>query len=158
LDDAAERAGLRGRVKLLDCDERFSFAYGALDPRVAVSRGLREAAQPDELDAALEHERYHVRNLDPLKVLLARALPATFYYAPALSALKQRYVAGRELAADRRAYRSCGRKPLAGALFKVVRGPSWPELQTAAAIGRFRAPRRPHRPARDRSRAPARPT
>lgn len=133
--DAAARVGLRGRVQLLDSDQRFSFAYGALTPRVVVSRGLQAAADADELDAVLEHERYHVRNLDPLKVVLARALPATFYYAPALSALKVRYVAGRELAADRRAYQSCGRKPLAGALFKVVRGPSWPELQTAAAIG-----------------------
>jgi beta-lactamase regulating signal transducer with metallopeptidase domain len=83
----------------------------------------------------LEHERYHVRNLDPLKVLLARALPATFFYAPVLSSLQRRYVAARELAADRRAFESCGRGPLAGALFKVVRGPTWPELQTAAAIG-----------------------
>ena len=35
LADAASRAGLAGRVKLLDSDERFSFAYGALTPRVA---------------------------------------------------------------------------------------------------------------------------
>jgi hypothetical protein len=31
--------------------------------------------------------------------------------------------------------RSCGRKPLAGALLKVVQAPRWPELQAAAAIG-----------------------
>lgn len=53
-----------------------SFAYGAFTPRVAVSRGLYEAASQQELDAVLAHERYHIRNLDPLKVLLARALPA----------------------------------------------------------------------------------
>lgn len=135
LSQAAGRAGLAGRVKLLDSDERFSFAYGALTPRVAVSRGLLEAASAAELDAVLEHERYHVRNLDPLKLVFARALPATFYYLPALSALDKRYVAARELAADRRALRSCGRKPLAGALLKVVRAPRWPELQGAAAIG-----------------------
>jgi beta-lactamase regulating signal transducer with metallopeptidase domain len=76
-----------------------------------------------------------VRNLDPLKVLLARALPATFFYIPALHELRARYIAGRELAADRRALESCGRRPLAGALFKVVRGPRWPELGAAAAIG-----------------------
>jgi Zn-dependent protease with chaperone function len=135
LADAASRTGLRGRVKLLDSEERFSFAYGALTPRVVVSRGLFEAASPAELDAVLEHERYHVRNLDPLKVVFARALPPTFFYLPALSALNMRYVAGRELAADRRALRSCGQKPLAGALLKAVRGPHWPELQGAAAIG-----------------------
>jgi beta-lactamase regulating signal transducer with metallopeptidase domain len=102
---------------------------------VAVSRGLVEVASPAELGAVLEHERYHVRNLDPLKVLLARALPQAFFYLPAFRGLESRYVAGRELAADRHAVERAGRKPLAGALFKVVRGPSWPELETAAAIG-----------------------
>jgi Zn-dependent protease with chaperone function len=135
LAEAARLAGLGGRVALVDSPERVSFAYGALTPRVAVSRGLFEAASPTELAAVLAHERYHVRNLDPLKVLLARALPAAFFYLPVFRSLHARYVAGRELAADRRAVEICGRAPLAGALLKVVRGPDWPELRAAAAIG-----------------------
>lgn len=132
---AARGARLHGRVRLVDSDERFSFAYGALVPRVAVSRGLVETVGPAELAAVLEHERYHVRNLDPLKVVLARALRAAVFYLPVLRQLEGRYIAGRELAADRRAVRACGRRSLAGALFKVVRGPEWPELGAAAAIG-----------------------
>jgi Zn-dependent protease with chaperone function len=135
LAKAGGRAGLAGRLSLVDSEESFSFAYGVLSPRVAISRGLLESASPAELEAVLEHERYHVRNLDPLKVLLARALPSTFFYLPVLGKLRGRYIAGRELAADRRAVAACGHKPLAGALLKVVRGPHWPELQAAAAIG-----------------------
>jgi Zn-dependent protease with chaperone function len=135
VDDAAERTGLTGRVLLVDSEEPFSFAYGALTPRVVVSRGLWERSSTDELDAVLEHERYHVHNLDPLKVLLSRSLPATFFYVPLLRDLHTRYMAGRELAADRRAIAAAGKRPLAAALFKVVRGPGWPELITAAAIG-----------------------
>jgi beta-lactamase regulating signal transducer with metallopeptidase domain len=135
LRDAASRAGLTGRVKLVDSDEPFSFAYGALSPRVAVSRGLAAAAETQELDAVLSHERYHVRNLDPLKVMLSRALPKSFYYVPLLGGLHTRYVAARELAADRRAVAMYGREPLAGALYKVLSGPAWPELRAAAAIG-----------------------
>ncbi len=135
LEQAATAAGLTGRVVLVDCPESFSFAYGALTPRVAVSWGLLEGVSAEELRAVLEHERYHVRNLDPLKVLIVRALPATFFFVPALGALRTRYIAGRELAADRRAVRACGRKPLVGALMKVVRGPAWSELEVAAAIG-----------------------
>jgi len=135
LGAAAARAGLTGRMTFVDSPEAFSFAYSALTPRVAVSRGLYECASPGELDAVLEHERYHVRNLDPLKVLLARGLPATFFYLPVLHELHLRYLAGRELAADRRAVDACGTPSLAGALVKVVRGPTWPELSTAAAIG-----------------------
>jgi Zn-dependent protease with chaperone function len=135
LAQAAGAAGLSGRVVLVDCPESFSFAYGALTPRVAVSRGLLEGVSPGELRAVLEHERYHVRNLDPLKILVVRALPATFFFVPALRALCTRYVAARELAADRLAVQECGRKPLVGALMKVVRGPDWSELDLAPAIG-----------------------
>jgi Zn-dependent protease with chaperone function len=131
----AGAAGLAGRVVLVDSPECFSFAYGALTPRVAVSQGLLQGVSAQELRAVLEHERYHVRNLDPLKVVLVRALPATFFFVPALATLRARYVAGRELAADRRAVLMCGRDPLVGALFKVARGPAWGELQAAAAIG-----------------------
>lgn len=135
LDEAAARTGLSGRLVMVDSDEPFSFVFGALTPRVAVSRGLYERTSPPEFAAVLEHERYHVHNLDPLKVLLARSLPATFYYLPILRDLHLRYMAGRELAADRRAVRASGPGPLAGALLKVVGGPGWPELSTAAAIG-----------------------
>jgi len=135
LAQAASAAGLKGRVVLVDCAEWFSFAYGAMTPQVAVSRGLLEGVSAEELRAVLEHERYHVRNLDPLKVLIVRALPATFFFLPVLGSLRTRYVAGRELAADRRAVQACGRKPLVSALLKVVRGPAWSELEVAAAIG-----------------------
>jgi Zn-dependent protease with chaperone function len=135
LERAAEGTGLVGRVVLLDAPESFSFAFGALTPRVAISRGLVESSSEAELGAVLEHERYHVQNLDPLKVLLARAAPATFFYFPVLAGLRIRYVAGRELAADRRALRARGREPLAGALYKVVAAPQWGELRAAAAIG-----------------------
>jgi Zn-dependent protease with chaperone function len=131
----ATGVGLGGRVVLLDAPERFSFVYGVLTPRVAVSRGLLEGVSREELRAVLEHERYHVCNLDPLKVVLVQALSATFFFLPALDALRARYLAGRELAADRRAVKACGRRPLAGALLKVVRGPEWSELEGVAAIG-----------------------
>ena len=132
---AAAQAGLAGRVELVDFAERFSFAYGAVTPRVALSRGLLESASAEELMAVLAHERYHVRSLDPLKVLLARALAAVFFYLPALRSLRERYVMSRELAADRRAVAACGRRPLATVLLKVLREPDWRELASAAAVG-----------------------
>jgi len=131
----ASEVRLDGRVVLLDVPERFSFVYGLLTPRVAVSRGLLQGISDEELRAVFEHERYHVCNLDPLKILLVQALSATFFFLPALDSLRARYVAGRELAADRRAVRACGRRPLVSALLKVVRGPDWIELDGVAAIG-----------------------
>jgi beta-lactamase regulating signal transducer with metallopeptidase domain len=132
---AVIQAGLGGRVVLLDAPESFSFVYGVLTPRVAISRGLLEATSDEELRAVLEHERYHVCNLDPLKVMLVRSLSTALFFLPALDSLHARYVAGRELAADRRAVTACGRRPLAAALLKVVRGPEWSELEVAVSIG-----------------------
>ncbi len=128
-------AGLQGRVTLVDAPESFSFVYGMLAPRVAVSHGLVEAASAEELSAVIEHERYHVRNLDTLKIVLARALSAALFFLPAVGALRVRYIADCELAADRQAIARCGNRSLAGALIKVIRGPNWNELSVAASIG-----------------------
>jgi beta-lactamase regulating signal transducer with metallopeptidase domain len=83
----------------------------------------------------LTHEQYHVRNLDPLKVMLVRAFSAGLFFLPALGLLRTRYDADRELAADRRAVAACGRRELAGALLRVVRGPDWRELDVVASVG-----------------------
>lgn len=135
LERVATHTGLAGRIVVVDAAEAFSFVYGVFTPRVAVSRGLCDSASADELRAVLAHERYHVCNLDPLKILLLRVLSATLFYLPVLSSLRARYVTGCELAADRRAVVICGRRSLAGALLKVVRGPDWSELHMAASLG-----------------------
>jgi Zn-dependent protease with chaperone function len=134
LAQAARQTGLAGRVVFIDEADSFSFVYGVTTPRVAVSRGLLERATGDELRAVLEHERYHVRNIDPLKAAIVRVLSEALFFLPALISLRTRYVAARELAADRRAVALYGRRPLAGALLKVVRGPDWSEQAGAAAI------------------------
>lgn len=135
LRESARHTGVEDRVDLVDSEEAFSFAYGVFATRIAVSRGLFEKVAPAELDAILVHERYHVRNKDPLKVFIARLVAQALFFLPVLTELRHRYVAGRELAADRRALRAYGERPLAGALYKVVSGPLWSELGAAAAIG-----------------------
>jgi Zn-dependent protease with chaperone function len=119
---AVTLTGLDGRVALVDAEEPFSFVYGALVPRVAISRGFLESLTAEELRAALEHERYHVRNLDPLRALTGKVLSEAFFLLPALEVLRDRYQLARELAADRRAEQACGDRPLLGALLKAMEG------------------------------------
>jgi Zn-dependent protease with chaperone function len=123
LSVAARASGLDGRVTVVDSAEQFSFVYGIFVPRVAIGRGLLESLTAEELRAALEHERYHVRHLDPLRALLGKTLTEAFYLLPALEVLRLRYEAGRELAADRRAERFGGRRALLGALAKALEEP-----------------------------------
>lgn len=130
---AAERCRLDD-VVLVEAPQPFSFAYGLLGPRVVISTALVDALNNEELAAVLEHERYHVRAFDPLKVVLARAMTAGFFYLPVLRPLRSRYVASREIAADRSAVSAYGRGALAGALVRAVSGPDWANLGAAAAL------------------------
>ena len=131
----AEDAGLVGRVVVIDEPQPCSFTFGFATPTVAVSAGLATRVDADELRAVLQHERYHVRAYDTLKVLMARAGAAAFFFLPALGHLRDRYLAARELAADRHAVRAVGERPLAGALYRVTDGPSFAEFGAAAALG-----------------------
>jgi Zn-dependent protease with chaperone function len=123
LSVAAKASGLDGRVTVVDSAKQFSFVYGIFVPRVAIGRGFLESLTAEELRAALEHERYHVRHLDPLRALLGKALTEAFFLLPSLEVLRLRYEAGRELAADRRAERVGGRRALLGALLKALDEP-----------------------------------
>lgn len=135
VDRAAAHAGLGGRVDLVDDVEPYSFTYGLAAPRVAVSTGLVDAVGVDELEAVLHHERYHVRSADTIKCVVARAAPSAFFFLPVLRHLRDRYLGGRELAADRAAVAATGDTALAGALVKVLDSPTWTDLSAAAALG-----------------------
>lgn len=127
-------AGLEGRVVLVEDAELFSFVHGIFVPRLAISTGMLARLSPVELRAALEHERYHVRNLDPLRELVGRVLAEALFFLPLASLLHRHYAIERELAADRRASDVCGRRPLAGALLAALESPD-PEPRASVALG-----------------------
>jgi hypothetical protein len=132
---SAEAAGLAERVDLLDTAQGFSFVYGLRGPRVAISRGLVDRLSPAELQAALEHEGYHVRHRDPLRSVIAVVLVEALFFLPSLAVLRRRYEAGRELAADRSAEERCGQRPLVGALLKALEAPQWSKRASIASLG-----------------------
>jgi Zn-dependent protease with chaperone function len=131
---AVADTGLGGRVILVDVPTPFSYVYHALRPRVVVSRGLLTALSDRQLRAVLEHERYHVVNLDPLKLALSRATRAALFTLPMLQTLQRRYLIYRELSADRRAVHAYGRDALVGALLRVIDTPTAGARHVVAAI------------------------
>lgn len=84
--------------------------------------------------AVLLHERRHLTSRDPLKNVLASAIPARLFYLPAVARLRSRFLCGSELAADRAALTAYGAAPLAGALLKVADGPAWATTAPTAAM------------------------
>ncbi len=138
----ASLAQALARAELLDVDfvaddRAFAFCYGVLRPRVCISSGLVDLLAPAELEAVLLHEHHHLVSRDPLKVLISRALGVGLFFLPAASDLRDRYLVGKEIAADASAAETvCSELPLASALLKLLsRGQELPS--TVAAIGAF---------------------
>lgn len=117
----AERVGLAGQVDLVDIPEARCFCYGLARPRVVVTTGLMAMLGDSELEAVLHHEAYHAKNYDPLRLIVGRALVATFCLLPALRDLFAHYRFHVELIADRHAVRQMGEvQSLAAALDKLL--------------------------------------
>ncbi len=131
----ASRMKIGRRVDLVDAEPAFAFTYGFLQPRVVLSRGLVDRSTPAQLRAILEHESYHARNLDPLKLVAVRAASAAFFFLPAIRQLSDNYLLDRELAADRRAVERAGTQPLAAALMRVLSPVDRFASPVAAALG-----------------------
>lgn len=128
LREEADRMGMR--LFTLPSSRPAAFCDGLLRPRVVVSTGLLERLEPEEQVAVVCHELAHARSRDPLKSLLARIAARTFFWLPALSALLDRYLLVKELAADREAMARTSRPALAGALSQVLAQPT-----PAGAVG-----------------------
>lgn len=123
----AARAGLDGRLDVVPDDTVFTFCYGLLRPRVCLSAGLAGMLDDDELLAVLRHEAHHARHHDPLKILVVRSLASALFFLPLAGALRNGYLAGKEICADEDATAG-GEIPLARALWKMLAAPrpAWP--------------------------------
>jgi len=125
--DVARAAGLGDRLTVIDDAHAFAFCHGYGAPQVCISSGLVAVLDDAELLAVLRHEAHHVRYRDPLKILVCRSLASALFFLPLAGALRNGYLAGKELCADDDAARGDG-LPLARALLKLLGAsrPAWP--------------------------------
>lgn len=120
-------------VDVVAIAQPFAFSYGWRKPRVLVTRGLVETLDEHELFGVLAHEKYHLEQREPLKILIARALRDAIIFFPILNDLVENYVLLQEIAADQTALaRGAKREALASALLKVFRSPTWDALGVGA--------------------------
>jgi beta-lactamase regulating signal transducer with metallopeptidase domain len=119
--DIAARLELSGRIDVVRDPRPFSFCYWFRRPRICLSTGLIRRLDDDELRAVLLHERYHLRQRDPLRLVIARYFAAGLYVVPVVEELVEYYTVQKEVAADQAAVRAMGGvRELASALFKVL--------------------------------------
>lgn len=120
-------------VDVVATAQPFAFSYGWRKPRVLITRGLVETLDEQELLSVLAHEKYHLEQHEPLKILIARALRDAIIFFPILNDLVENYVLLQEIAADQTALaRGATREALASALLKVFRSPTWDALGVGA--------------------------
>lgn len=124
---------LNSRVYLVSAAQPFALSYGWLKPRILVTTGLVEALDEQELYSVLAHEKYHLTQYDPFKILVVRALRDAFLFFPVLKDLVENYLLLQEIAADQHALaHGATRELLASALLKVFRSPTWDALGVGA--------------------------
>ncbi len=118
---AASGLDLDGRIDVVTDDRPFSFCYWFLRPRICLSSALVERLDDDELRAVLYHERYHLRQRDPLRQIVARYFAAGLYVVPVVDELLSFHALQKEIEADQEAVRASGDvRSLASALYKLL--------------------------------------
>lgn len=123
-----------GAPALVASDDWFAYSLPGPGRRIALSSGLVEALDVDELDVVLAHERGHARHRHD-RQLLAAELAACL--VPPLEWLRRRLRFALERWADEEAVEAAGgdRERVARTLAKVALGPSEPPRVVAAFNG-----------------------
>lgn len=135
----ASELGFSGRLTFVPDDAPYAFCYGFRSPRICISSGLAESLSTEELRAVLLHERFHLGQRDPLKVLASRIAAGALYLLPVAADLRDRYLVEKELRADSHVVDQSSAQALAGALLKLCKsGSRHPVAElAAAAVGPF---------------------
>lgn len=120
LKTAINNLDLGGKVDIVKDPSKFSFCYGIFKPRICLSTGLIKAISWEELKAVLVHESYHVKNYDPLKIILGQTASLMFFFIPSLKEIQQYFVLSKEIAADEIVIKNNHKKPLLSVLSKLL--------------------------------------
>lgn len=126
--------GFDGQVCVTRNNTFPSFCYGLISPKICLSLNLVKTLTRGELKAVLIHESYHLKNKDPLKILLSRAAVAAFFFVPILKDFLNYYALSKELSADQLVVKSDSLKDLKTALTKSLGGLTVPNLSSIASF------------------------
>ena len=116
----SEELNLSGRIDIVKDNDRISFCYGMIRPKICLSTGLLKNLNRSELKAVLLHESYHLKNYDPLKIVFGRVASYMFFFIPILKDVDKYYAFSKEIAADNLATKNGNKGSLLSALSKLI--------------------------------------
>lgn len=100
LQETASLMNLRNNILLIKDENLYSFCFGFLNPKIIITSGLVSSLTQKELEAVLLHEQAHLKNKDPLKLLIGKAVASMFFFLPIFRELYRNMEATNELIAD----------------------------------------------------------
>lgn len=100
LQKTIDLLGLGNSTQLIEDNNLYSFCFGFLNPKIIITSGLVSSLTQKELEAVLLHERIHLKNRDPLKILIGKTVSSTFFFLPIFRELYRNMEATNELIAD----------------------------------------------------------
>ncbi len=130
----ASQLNISGKIDLVNDKNISSFCYGIVSPRICISLTLVRSLKIKELKAVLAHERNHLNNRDPLKILLGQVITTMFFFIPILKDLHNFFALTKEIEADKAAVKALGDNThLKNALSKIL-NPFTPNFIPVAAL------------------------
>lgn len=113
---------LNQNIIVIDHEHAIAFTVGFRRPLVVLSSGLTEILDHQELEAVIEHESFHQRQFDALKIFLLQIISQSLWFIPLTKWSYQNYKLISELLADEYAIKETGSElGLGSALLKLIK-------------------------------------
>ncbi len=120
LQSSSRLMSFKNKIDVIDDTSHLSFCYGLLRPRICLSTGLIQKLTKNELKAVLIHEEYHLKNYDPLRIILGKTASRMLFFIPTLRDIQRQYTFSKELAADAIVIKNGQKQSLISALMKTL--------------------------------------
>ncbi|RJR31490.1 M56 family peptidase [Candidatus Parcubacteria bacterium] len=120
LDQEAKKLGLENRIIEINGGKPVIFSFGYFHPSICISSILADKLEAEELRAVLLHEKHHLKNHEPLKILAVKVISLLPLWG--IKELGLEYLAMSEIIADGMATENFqNKRPLARALCKYLK-------------------------------------
>lgn len=127
---------LQNKVRVIRDNRMGAFCFGVTNPKIYISTKMILVATPNEIEAVLRHEKYHLDNNDTIVLLFAVFTESLFPFFPLLSDFISHYQTYRELQADKSAISGMerGKDHLRSILTKLLHHDIYPAYITAPSF------------------------
>lgn len=128
-----QELNIADKLQVVNSSDFLSFSYGLFNPKICVSLDLTKSLSRNELKAVLIHERNHINNNDPAKILLGQVFTSMFFFIPVLKDIHNSFVISKEVDADKSVFAELrSNRSLKSALTKVLTFSYMPQGLVAA--------------------------